>query len=243
MGLLRLIPSPAKRLARRMLAPPLSARLQVAVARQWLGAGDGMWCTCPDALPLGTVVYAAGVGFDVSFDLALIAHYRATVHAFDPTPRSIEWVARQSLPPRFHFHSVGVADYDGIARFHPPLDPQYVSCTMLDRPRTADRAFDVPVLRLATLMRQLGHDRIDLLKLDIEGAEYAVIDDLARTDIRPRQLLVEFHHRFPGVGVRATKRALRTLHRLGYRLFHVSATQMEFSFIRDANEEAMRWAA
>jgi len=38
--------------------------------------------------------------------------------------------------------------------------------------------------------------------MDIEGAEYEVIDDLIASGIRPKQILVEFHHRFKNVGVK-----------------------------------------
>ena len=44
------------------------------------------------------------------------------------------------------------------------------------------------------MMRDLGHDHLDVLKMDIEGAEYAVLDDMLQSDILPDQLLVEFHH-------------------------------------------------
>ncbi|GIS18490.1 MAG: hypothetical protein CM15mP120_04060 [Pseudomonadota bacterium] len=43
-------------------------------------------------------------------------------------------------------------------------------------------------------MRDLGHDHLDVLKMDIEGAEYAVLDDMLQSNILPDQLLVEFHH-------------------------------------------------
>ena len=34
--------------------------------------------------------------------------------------------------------------------------------------------------------------------MDIEGAEYDVIDDILNSNIRIHQILVELHHRFPG---------------------------------------------
>ncbi|HEX3777949.1 MAG TPA: hypothetical protein VHV51_25955 [Polyangiaceae bacterium] len=58
----------------------------------------------PGWLDQDAVVYSFGVACDVSFDQALIAARGVTVHAFDPTPRSIEWVKTQVLPERFLFH-------------------------------------------------------------------------------------------------------------------------------------------
>ena len=37
------------------------------------------------------------------------------------------------------------------------------------------------------------------MKMDIDGAWYEVLDDLPASPIKPTQLLVEFHHRFPGI--------------------------------------------
>ena len=79
-----------------------------------------------------------------------------------------------------------------------------MSHTLLERNASAE-AIEVPVRRLSTIMRELGHGAIDLLKMDIEGAEYEVIADLLACGADVRQLLVEFHHRWPEVGIARTK--------------------------------------
>ena len=38
--------------------------------------------------------------------------------------------------------------------------------------------------------------------MDIEGSEYVVIDDILTHDVRPRQLLTEFHHGMYGIARR-----------------------------------------
>ena len=72
-------------------------------------------------------------------------------------------------------------------------------------------------------MNELGHRYIDVVKMDIEGSEYDVINDISRSKIRPKQLLIEFHHRFPEVGIRRTKVAISTLRSMGYKIFSVSS--------------------
>jgi FkbM family methyltransferase len=154
------------------------------------------------------------------------------VHAFDPTPASIRWVAGQTLPPTFYLHEYGLAGFDGEARFNPPENRTHISHTVLKRAATDARAISVPFKRLSTIQRELGHDHLDVLKMDIEGAEYGVIEDIERSDIRPGQVLVEFHHRFQDVGPRKTREAIARLRRMGYALFSVSRTGEEFGFIR-----------
>ena len=204
-------------------------RTQIRCARLHLGNEGARWCICPDNLSASSIVYSLGVGEDVSFDLELIRRFRVQLHAFDPTPRSIEWIGRQTLPRQFVFHEHGVADFNGYRKFVPPRNPAHISHTIVQRDSPWP-AIELPVRRLATTMQNLGHDRIDLLKMDVEGAEYGVLDDLLAGGIRVGQLLVEFHHRWPEVGVEKTKRAIRDLNRAGYRTFYVSPTGEECSF-------------
>src|SRR5262245_13754346 len=96
---------------------------------------------------------------------------------------------------------------------------------------TTDTGIDAPVARLASIMQQLGHDRLDILKLDIEGGEYAVLQDLLSEGIPARQLLLEFHHHFPGIGINATVEVVQALQAAGFRIFHISARGREMSLV------------
>jgi len=204
---------------------------QIDCERIQLGNRGASWCVRAQGLSSSSIVYSFGVGEDISFDLELIRRFSVCVHAFDPTPRSIAWLSKQALPAKFVFHPYGVADIDGRARFLPPRNPAHVSHTLIER-ETPWQAIEVPVYRLASILKLLGHQRIDLLKMDIEGAEYSVLSNFLASGIFPQQLLVEFHHRWPEIGARKTKHALSLLNSTGYRIFDVSPSGEEFSFLR-----------
>ena len=68
--------------------------------------------------------------------------------------------------------------------------------------------------------------------MDVEGSEYAILDDLLQSDLQVRQILVEFHHRFPGLSLAMTKRAARELRSRGYKLIHLSPWCEEMAFIK-----------
>ena len=196
------------------------------------GNTGAAWTFCPDLIKENAVIYSFGVGEDISFDLELMNSFDVQIHAFDPTPKSIEWVKNQNLPKQFVLHEYGLANFNGKTKFHPPENPEHVSATLIDRPSTKNEAYKVDVKALDTIMKELGHTQIDLLKMDIEGAEYLVVNDLVLKNIKPKQLLVEFHHRFENIDLKATKMAIKELRKFGYCIFHVSKTGEEIAFIR-----------
>jgi Methyltransferase FkbM domain len=67
--------------------------------------------------------------------------------------------------------------------------------------------------------------------MDIEGSEYEVITDMLAGEIRPRQLLVEYHsrHQFGEDMVARTSESVASLRRAGYRILARSPRGVEFS--------------
>jgi FkbM family methyltransferase len=63
----------------------------------------------------------------------------------------------------------------------------------------ADAAGSEPV-RLATLGEVLGSDRPQIVKCNAEGAEYAFVEQLARTDLRPALIILMVHPAFGDMG-------------------------------------------
>lgn len=179
-----------------------------------------------------SIIYSFGVGTDISFDLHLIEKFNAKVYAFDPTPKSINWVKSLKLPDNFIFHPLGIDAQDGKKDFFLPINENHVSGSVKENAATGDKKAIVDMNELETIMKKLGHTHIDLLKMDIEGSEYEVIEYIVKKDIQISQLLVEFHHRFTGIGIEKTKKAILSLNKKGYKIFHVSPIGEEISFIR-----------
>lgn len=194
----------------------------------------GEWFLTPEGMGPDSVIYSLGIGRDISFDLSVIERFGANVHAFDPTPSAVAWLSEQSLPPEFQVIQLGVAGFDGTAEFSPPEDPLNPSFGYQGRSSAGPGAVVCDVRRLPTLMGMLEHTEIDLLKIDIEGAEYEVIEDLIAQNVPVRQLLVEFHHRKPGIGPGPTREAVSQLRGAGFELFHMSVSGQEMAFKRTA---------
>ena len=209
-------------------SPP---RVQIRRILERFGSEYGGYYLDPAHIDQNSIVYSLGVGEDISFDLALIERFGVHVHAFDPTPRVSEWHKSQSVPKLFQFHNVGIADFDGEADFHLPPRMDFVSHSIVPAREYSTETIRVPVIRLSTAMQTLGHERIDLLKLDIEGAEYGVIEDFVREGTRVEQILIEFHHRLSSVGTRKTRRALQLLESRGLKVSYVCPRFQVFTLV------------
>ena len=227
---------------RRVETAPLVRRMKRQV-RQWLGTEvrsrvevrcavepHGGWTVCPARIRAGGRAYCFGIGEDLELERVLATRFGMRVLAFDPTPWTTEWAEGQELPDGLGYVPLGLAGHDGRAVFLEP-DRRTGSHSMVRHGAQTGRGTEVEVRRLPTILREMGHEAVDLLKLDIEGAEYEVLDDLAASGIRPEQLLIEFHHRFASVGNERTAAALRLLHAIGYRIFHIAPSGREYGFI------------
>jgi FkbM family methyltransferase len=207
-------------------------RVQSVRRLQRIGSDYGGYFVDSSMIPPNPVVYSLGIGEDISFDLSLIEQYGFTVHAFDPTPRVKSWIDSQSLPREFRFQEVGISDFDGEADFYLPAKQNFISHSMIRARQYAPDSIRIPVIKLATAMGRLGHSRIDILKMDIEGAEYSVLNDLIKDHIEVGQLLVEFHHRLSAIGIDKTRAVLAALEDCGMKLCYVCPRKEVFTLIR-----------
>jgi len=211
---------------------------QVKEKAEWIGNGYGGFGVCSRFFRGGRVnpvVYSFGIGEDVSFDLSMIKRYNAEIYAFDPTPRSVEWVKNNVRNKNFHFYPYGISDKDQKEKFYLPQRKKYVSGSVLMREGLHQDSIEVEMYRLKTIMDKMGHKRLDVLKMDIEGSEFKVIPDvlsiLGKYEIG--QLCVEVHGRFTGSeGYQRNRELVSFINKYGYLLAYVSDTFEELTFIK-----------
>ncbi len=195
------------------------------------GSDHSGWTIEKDSLNPKSLVYSFGVGEEISFDLSIIEKYNCPIFAFDPTPRVHDWLSKQTLPNNFVFSPVGIAHENAVVKFFTPEIETHISHS--SQAKSEDAHFiELPVARLSDIMKERGHRYLDILKLDIEGFEYNVIDDILANQIPIRQFLVEFHHGMYGFTKKETEEAIAKLVQAGYQLFFVSDVGREFSFIK-----------
>ncbi len=196
------------------------------------GTEYGGWTIKKDSVQADSIVYSIGIGEDISFDLGLMHTYGCKIFAYDPTPKVIHFLQGQQVPGQFIFHPVGLAASDGKVEFFTPDNPDHVSHSARPGAEQKGKMVSFQVNRLSTLMNQNRHTHIDLLKMDIEGFEYGVIENILGENLDIRQVLLEFHHGMYGFTNRDTLQTIAALRKSGYLLFAISDSGREYSFIK-----------
>lgn len=174
----------------------------------------------------GAVCYCVGAGEDISFDLSLATRFKCDVWIFDPTPRAIAHVTPVvSERPNLHFEPFGVWSSDAVLRFYAPRDPRHVSHSVVNLQSSAE-FFDAECRSVASLMRSHAHERLAVLKLDVEGAEYEILEDVLAKQLPIDVICVEFDQPMP---LARTRRMVRRLRAAGYAL--VSVERLNCCFV------------
>ena len=140
----------------------------------------------------------------------------------------------QDLPEGFSFHELGLSDHDGDLEFYVPRKTHKVNYSSVKAPSEDARKVRCPVKRLKSITEALGHHRLDVLKMDIEGGEMVAIPDLLDSGVFVGQLLAEFHYHYPVIGWTAFVELMARVHNRGYRIFHVSRRGYEFSLVHES---------
>lgn len=208
-------------------------KCEIQLNKKWIGNDYGGFYVASDFLNQESVIYSFGIGEDISFDTKLIGLYSCIVHGFDPTPRSISWINLNTTPNKFIFHDYGIDIVNGEKTFFLPENTNFVSGSIHQTNHLKTKGIKVQMRNLETICNELGHSKIDVLKIDIEGSEYDIIPYLLSMNLPIDQLLIEFHHRFFEDGFSKTKEVLAMLRNNGYKLFGVSDSMQEISFIKN----------
>ena len=202
-------------------------RPDVVVDTVRLGSDYGGWVIVPSALAPESICYSGGVGDDTTFDRELIRRYGCSVHAFDPTPRAIEHgTALASSEVGFEFHPVGLWRSDSIERFYEPRHAGHISHSISNLAGTTEH-FSAPCRTVPSLVAEMGHGDLHLLKLDIEGAAPEVLESTFEAGVKPWQICVEIDQPCP---LRAALSLVSSIRSAGY--FLVATDRWNCTFIR-----------
>jgi len=147
------------------------------------------------------VVFDAGANTGM-FAAAVFDHWpQAQVHSFEPQPKLIprihEMAALNGLQDRHHINWSAIGESNGEAEFFQNRNP--ISASLLrDKAarRTIRRVDRVPVMTLDEYAKSHAVERVDLLKLDVEGVEIEALRGAVNVLRTVRLLFIEVHPPF-----------------------------------------------
>lgn len=213
--------------------------LQLPRSYRRLGTRYGGWWLDVGLVSKVPLLIDCGLGEDISFPVAFLERFGGRVVGVEPNPRSLAY-CQKHCPPGMEVRPLAFWKVAGeTLTFHLPRPQDQlpkgadgVSGSLVGSHDyvTGGEVLTVTTTTLPNLLAAAGRDECDVLKLDIEGAEYEVLAELCRSgDIRrARQVLVEFHHRVTHYGLDETAAAVAALEATGFRLVHMESRNYIF---------------
>lgn len=127
---------------------------------------------------------------------------------------------------RLKFYSLGLAGTAGRYYFDNPKNKDEGSYK-LSKAETRNFFEGVSV---SDFFKKNNHEKIDILKIDIEGFEYDDLEDILENNIPINQIVLEFHHHFKEIPILRTLRYIIKLKKAGYKLIYKRID--DFTFIK-----------
>jgi FkbM family methyltransferase len=201
-------------------------------AYERLGTRYGGWWIDTQTMGPQPLLIDCGLGEDISFPAAFLQRFAgARVIGVDPNPRSLAY-CRAHCPAGMEILDNAFWTTAGKnVTFHLPRRQDQL-------PKGADgvsgsldasheyveggASIETQTIDLDTLLAHAGRTECDVLKLDVEGAEYALLEALISSGRihAARQVLVEFHHGATRHTLEDTRRIVDSLAAAGFRLIH-----------------------
>jgi FkbM family methyltransferase len=155
----------------------------------------------------------------------MMDRFGATCYGVDPTRK--HRAALQTLVQRntglFHYLPYAVAATSGTLQFSE--SDVNVSGSLFDDHVNircgSTTTYQIQSVTLRDLVSLIGVERIDFLKLDLEGAEYELVEGANIHDFMAyEQLFIEFHHHAVArFSIADTQKAVQRIVALGYQSF------------------------
>ena len=187
-----------------------------------LGTGYGGWTFADYPELHKSTIISCGLGEHASFDVEFASKYKSKVILVDPTPRSLQHFSEiinrvglratskylnngEELATSYNLSEISGESFEIIPKalwsenkklkFYLPPNTEHVSHSILNfqnNYRVDTDHIEVDSITIDQIFATHGLKKIELIKLDIEGAEIEVIEQMLSKKIYPRQILIEY---------------------------------------------------
>ena len=130
-------------------------------------------------VPRGKVVFDVGANVGNWADLALRINPKADIHAFEPGRKAFAKLQERNFPPNVHRNQVALGAQEEDRAYYVFGDTHGTNSLYLREGLTSRATESVDKVHVTTLdayCQAKGVERIDFLKIDVEGHEFAVLE-------------------------------------------------------------------
>jgi FkbM family methyltransferase len=187
--------------ADRLMPPPPPPPVPEADVRvqRWREANGDRTFRVEYDLDAGSTVWDVG-GYEGDWTAEIAARYRSTVEVFEPVAAFVTLLrTRFARNPSVSIHEFGLG---GSTRIEEIVISDDSSSTY----RTGNETESIRIVDIVAHLRESETEHVDLMKLNIEGAEFEVLERLldANEIERIQRLQVQFHDFLPDAAARRT---------------------------------------
>ena len=170
------------------------------------------------------VAVDAGCSYEADFSQYMINEHHLKAYGVDPTRKHQPALKalEERYVDRFTHLPLAISAQNGTLTFHESAENE--SGSLLDDHVNVRQdqitSYKVESVTLRALSERVG-DEVEILKLDLEGAEYALLDEVSADDLTPfKQVFIEFHHHaIPEYNVSDTARLVKRIEGFGYQSY------------------------
>lgn len=253
-----------KRKIKKWTEPRLRLQIVPLDKQAILGTDYGGYTVPEGLLHQESVCYSVGAGEDISLDVEIANRYNPFIYIFDPTERAAKHFekvkndAEKGIQTRLYknyvyptnrqtfqkiiFEKVGLWTRTDVLKFFVPAKQEHVSHSLVNLQQTQDYV-EVPVRSLDEFMQLYGHKELDMLKIDIEGSEFEVIEDIIKKKIPIKYICLEYHR----LGEKPIEQIQTSINKLtdnGYICIAGNTRTMVFAFLRkDVHQRLQQYAS
>jgi FkbM family methyltransferase len=178
-----------------------------------------------DNLDSKSVIIDVGTGNDADLSQNLITKYGLKSYGFDPTLKhqeSLKHIEKES-GRKFTIFDSALSDKTGTAEFNESTSDisGSFSTDHINMKRGTIKKYLVKTITLEDILSKLSLAKVNLIKIDIEGEGYKVINSLTK-DLTNKvdQFVFEFHHHcIDKYSVLDTLKSIKKLELLGFKYY------------------------
>jgi FkbM family methyltransferase len=178
-----------------------------------------------------------GVVLDIGANLGVWSKYilyrgANKVYCFEPNKKAIEHLKRTLIGDN-NTKIIEKAVYKENSTLKFFIDENNSLTSSLLEQSGHSPAYDVEAITLEESLNLIGEDKVDLVKMDIEGAEFDIIDNLdSKTADRISSFLIEYHDFYFQEGIAKVQKMENKLKSMGYKIYRCPIPAVKYVFAK-----------